>query len=96
MPDKPVKCRDCKVDAKILMEDDRPKRVVCPGCGAWEDFDVFERALAQQAEAFAAEEMQKALSGMATLDEGGMFGVSVGYTPAKIDQATGKFVVDFD
>ena len=96
MSDKPVKCRDCKFDAKVVMEDDKPKRVVCPVCGASEDFDVFTQSLTEQAEAFTAEEMQKALSGMSTLNEGGMFGVSVGYTPAKIKKATGKFIIDFD
>ena len=96
MADKPIKCRHCQVDAQVLVEDDQPKRVICPRCGVSEDFDVFERSLTEQAEAFAAKELQKALKSMSTLDEGGMFGMSVSYRPAKIDQPAGKFFIEFD
>ena len=33
---------------------------------------------------------------MAALDEGGMIGMSVSHSPAKINEAAGKFVLDFD
>ena len=78
------------------MENDQPQRVVCPRCGASEELDITVRSLTEQAEAFAAKELQKALSGMAALDEGGMIGMSVSHSPAKINEATGKFVLDFD
>ena len=54
------------------------------------------RSLAEQAEAFAAKEPQKALSGVTVLDKGGMLGMSVSHSPAKIKEAAGKFVLDFD
>ena len=96
MADKPIKCRDCQIDAQVVVENDQPQRVVCPRCGASEEFDITVRSLTEQAEAFAAKELQKAFSGMAALDEGGMIGMSVSHSPAKINEATGKFVLDFD
>ena len=78
------------------MVDGKPERIVCLRCRASDDFGVFKRSLVKQAQAHAEKELQETFEGVSLLDEGGMFGVSAGYTPAKIDQATGKFVVDFD
>ena len=94
--DKPIKCRDCEVPAQVFIPDDeaKPNLVVCPRCGAEDDLDVVVASLGDQAAAFAAKEFEKALGGKSSRAKGGMLDVSLSFSPAKIDQARTKFVVD--
>ena len=65
MANKPIKCSRWNVAAQMILERNTPKKVVCPRCGASEDYARFEQSIGDQAAAYAADEIGKALKGLA-------------------------------
>ncbi|WP_425154725.1 hypothetical protein [Candidatus Palauibacter sp.] len=98
MADQPIKCGARQVPTQLLIPEDEaePKRVVCPGLRRpSDDLDVVLASRGEQAEAFAVEEEQKSLVGLAGTDERGMLGVSTRVSAAKPKRRAWKFVIDF-
>ncbi len=94
----PIKCSACKVPAKVFIPDGKtePDRVICPQCGIAEDYDVVLRSIGEQAQAFAAKELQKVMSGQPTIREDGFLSMEFRFEPAEIEEVAGKFCIDFE
>ena len=89
MANEPIKCSSCNVGAHVILERDIPQQVVCPRCGTSEDYARVKQSIGHQAAAYAAEEIGKALKGIARGNKG------VSYKPGRIRSQRSKFRVDF-
>ncbi len=89
MANEPIKCSSCNVAAHVILEGDIPQRVVCPRCGTSEDYARVKQSIGHQAAAYAADEIGKALKGLARGNKG------VSYKPGRIRSQRSKFRVDF-
>ena len=41
-------CRRCNVEAEVILKKDKPHQVVCPSCGAVENFEVAKITIARE------------------------------------------------
>ena len=57
MEETPVNCSSCEVQARVILDGDTPREVVCPRCGASESYEDFQRSVGLQASAYAANKM---------------------------------------
>ena len=70
MAKEPIKCGSCNVAAHVILEGDIPQKVVCPRCGTSEDYTRVKQSIGHQAAAYAADEIGKALKGLARGKQG--------------------------
>ena len=84
----PVKCDHCNVAAHVITEGTTPKRVICPQCGASEDYGTVVKSIGQQATAYAADKISKSLIKAARGSK------TLRYTPGTVRHSRSKFRAD--
>ena len=96
MTDQPIRCAACHAASQLFIPDGatEPDRVVCPQCGASEDYGAVLRSLGEQAEVYAAKELQKAVKDNSPREQSGMFDVEFSFKAAKIKDVKAKFFMD--
>ena len=88
MSNRPVRCNRCNTTARVIVEDNEPKEVVCPQCGESESHAEFMRSIGTQVSAFAVEKISQPLREWAKRDK------NVRYKPGTRITPRGKFRVD--
>ena len=85
---RPVKCNSCDASADVTLDGGIPKSVICPECGASENYADFQQSIAFQATEYVSGRLNRALRDMARGNK------NIIYKPGHVRSHKPKFRVD--